>query len=67
MDEVAVNKAFFVGFERTSDLMEVIPDGFDGEAEIVGVFVACVNELADRWKMTEREAIDRVAHVIPRE
>jgi len=65
MDEVAVNKHFFVGFERTNDLLTVIPEGDNGEAEIVGIFISCLNELSDRWNMTEREAIQRVASIIP--
>ena len=64
MDEVAVNKAFFVGFDRTCDLVLLIPTGHDGEAELVGVFIAVVNELADRWRVTEKEAIKRVSAVI---
>jgi hypothetical protein len=64
VDDVAVNKAFFVGFDRTNDLLTTIPKGHEGEAEIVGLFIACVNELAERWDMSEKEAIKRVSRVI---
>jgi hypothetical protein len=64
MDEVGVNRAFFIGFDRTNDLIKMIPEGDEGEAELVGLFIACVNELAERWDMTEKEAILRVSNII---
>jgi hypothetical protein len=67
MDLEAVNKMFFVGYDRTIDLLEVIPSGDEGEAEIVGIFIASIGELAQRWDMSEREAIKNVARVIPKE
>ena len=67
MDEIAVNKCFFYGFERTNDVLTVTPEGDEGDAEIVGIFIACLNELSDRWNMTEREAMSRVATIIPRD
>ena len=67
MDVEALNKAFFVGHSRTIDLLEVIPYGDEGEADIVGIFIAAIGELAERWNMTEREAIKNVARVIPKE
>ena len=65
MDEVAVNRSFFVGFDRTNDLLTFIEDTPEGEAEIVGVFIACATELSNRWDMSEREAIRHVLHVVP--
>ncbi len=53
MDEVAVNKAFQVGFDRTEDLLELVPDDLDGEAE-----------LAHRWDMTPRKAVKHVTRVL---
>ena len=67
MDEIAVNKCFFIGFERTADVLKVTPEGDEGDAEIVGIFIACLNELSDRWNMTEREAMSRVATIIPKD
>jgi len=65
VDEIAVNKCFFVGFDRTTDVLEITPEGDEGDAEIVGIFIACLNELSDRWNMSEREAMQRVASIIP--
>jgi hypothetical protein len=67
MDLEAVSKSFFVGHNRTVDLLELIPLGDEGEAEIVGIFIASIGELAERWDMSEREAIKNVARVIPKE
>jgi hypothetical protein len=66
MDLEAVNTWFFVGHSRTVDLLEMIPDGDEGEAEIVGIFIASIGELAKRWDMSERDAIKKVARVIPK-
>jgi hypothetical protein len=67
MDLEAVSKSFFIGHDRTIDLLELIPSGDEGEAEIVGIFIASIGELAQRWDMSEREAIKNVARVIPKE
>jgi hypothetical protein len=66
MDLEAVNSSFFIGHSRTVDLLEMIPDGDEGEAEIVGIFIASIGELAKRWDMSERDAIKNVARVIPK-
>jgi hypothetical protein len=67
MDLEAVSKSFFIGHDRTIDLLELIPSGDEGEAEIVGIFIASIGELAQRWGMSEREAIKNVPRVIPKE
>jgi hypothetical protein len=67
MDLEAVSKSFLIGHDRTIDLLELIPSGDEGEAEIVGIFIASIGELAQRWDMSEREAIKNVARVIPKE
>lgn len=67
MDVEAVNRWFFIGHDRTVDLLEIIPPGDEGEAEIVGIFIAAIGALAERWDMTHREAIKRVSSVIPEE
>lgn len=64
MDDVALNKAFNVGLDRTDDLIELIPEGTDGEAELVGIYISVVLELANRWGCSAKQAVKHVSKVL---
>lgn len=60
----SMNKAFHIGFDRTQDLLCLIEDGDEGEAELVGIFVSVLYELAQRWNVTSEEAIERIQTIL---
>jgi hypothetical protein len=59
-----VNRAFMQGFDRTQDVCGLVPHTQEGEAEIVGIFVASVMELAERWGVDSQQAVVTVRKVL---